>query len=163
MATEAAAQASVEVAILADYEPDQLKTDEKKSTKRLESFTVIAQCDLSGAVVRGRILAEAQNFSRDLVNAPANLLTPLELAGKARQMAEEFGLPCEVLDEARMRELGMGSLLGVSQGSDNPPALIIVRYEPQNPASQDHLALVGKGVTFDTGGVSIKPPRAWRR
>jgi leucyl aminopeptidase len=156
-ASAGSAQAAAEAAILADYEPDELKTDEKKRGKRLESFTVVAEADLSAAVERGRILAEAQNFSRELVNAPANLLTPLHLASRAQEMASAFGLPCEVLDEARMRELGMGSLLGVSQGSDNPPAMIVIRYEPEHLASDDHLALVGKGVTFDTGGVSIKP------
>jgi leucyl aminopeptidase len=91
------------------------------------------------------------------VNEPANLLTPLSLADYARNMAAEFGLSFDVLDEAQMRELGMGALLGVSQGSDNPPALMVLRYEPSSPSSKDHLALVGKGVTFDTGGVSIKP------
>jgi leucyl aminopeptidase len=77
-------------------------------------------------------------------------------------MAAEVGLECEVLDEPRMRQLGMGSLLGVAQGSAEPPALIIVRYKPPQfekmpPTTKDHLGLVGKGVTFDTGGVSIKP------
>lgn len=156
-ASAVAAQAAAESAILSDYEPDQLKSQEKKRGKRLESFTLVAEGDFAGAVERGRIVAEAQNFSRDLVNAPANLLTPLELAARGAQMASEFGLECEILDEARMRELGMGSLLGVSQGSDNPPALIVIRYVPERAASEDHLALVGKGVTFDTGGVSIKP------
>ncbi|HLB92254.1 MAG TPA: leucyl aminopeptidase, partial [Terriglobales bacterium] len=80
------------------------------------------------------------------------------LADKARAMAQESGLECEVLDQDRMMQLGMGSLLGVSQGSAAPPALIIVRYKPETPSkSSDHLALIGKGVTFDTGGVSIKP------
>jgi leucyl aminopeptidase len=80
------------------------------------------------------------------------------LADRARAMAAEAGLECEVLDQDRMAQLGMGSLLGVAQGSANPPALIIVRYRPENPPkSSDHLALIGKGVTFDTGGYSIKP------
>ncbi len=72
-------------------------------------------------------------------------------------MASEFGLECEILDEGRMRQLGMGSLLGVAQGSDNPPALIVLRYVPENASGTDHLGLIGKGVTFDTGGISIKP------
>jgi leucyl aminopeptidase len=102
-------------------------------------------------------MAESQNFARDLVNEPANTLTPSSLANYARNMASEAGLDCEVLDEAAMRELGMGSLLGVAQGSDNAPALIVLRYTPATPVSDDHLALVGKGVTFDSGGISIKP------
>jgi leucyl aminopeptidase len=154
------AQVAVEGAILGDFEPDQLKTDPKKNEKRIESFTIaVAQgaAGLSDAVRRGRIVAEAQNFSRELKNEPANRLTPLVLAEQAEKMAAEHGLECEVLDEARMRQIGMGSLLGVAQGSDNPPALIVLRYVPENAASADHLGLIGKGVTFDTGGISIKP------
>jgi leucyl aminopeptidase len=159
-ATPSFAQAVVEAAILADYEPDQLKSDQKKADKRLASVTVCAGTisdDVKNAVERGRILAEAQNFARDLVNEPANRLTPQVLAEHARSMSAEYGLQCEVLDEEQMRELGMGSLLGVAQGSDNPPALMVIRYTPAQPASKDHLAFVGKAVTFDTGGVSIKP------
>jgi leucyl aminopeptidase len=155
-----AVQALVEGALLGDYEPDQLKTDPKKTEKRLESFTVCVPqggTDHESALEKGRILAEAQNFGRDLVNEPANRLTPLLLAEQAKKMAADFGLDCEILDEARMRQIGMGSLLGVAQGSDNPSALIILRYTPENSTGSDHLGLVGKGVTFDTGGISIKP------
>ncbi len=154
------AQAAIEGVILGDFEPDQLKTDPKKGDKRVASFTLVVDKDaakLDDAVKRGRIVAEAQNFSRELKNEPANLLTPLALAAQAEKMASEFGLECEVLDEGRMRQLGMGALLGVAQGSENPPALIVLRYIPQNAGTQDHLGLIGKGVTFDTGGISIKP------
>ncbi len=154
------AQTAVEGAILGDFEPDQLKTDPKKAEKRLESFTVCGASGgsvLSSAAERGRIVGEAQNFARELENEPANHLTPLVLAERAKTMAAEFGLDCEVMDEAQLRQLGMGALLGVSQGSDNPPAFITLRYVPAESTSTDHLALIGKGVTFDTGGVSIKP------
>src|SRR6202011_4110578 len=107
---------------------------------------------------RGRILAEAQNFSRSLANEPANVLTPTRLAESAREMAAAYDLECEVLDQDRMRQLGMGALLGVAQGSAEPPAMIILHYKPAaTPSSKDHLGLIGKGVTFDTGGISIKP------
>jgi leucyl aminopeptidase len=155
------ASAAVEGAILGNYEPDRYKTDDDK--KSLERFTVAAagSAPLDNAVARGRILAEAQNFARDLVNEPANLLTPLKMAEAARQMAAEFGVECEVLDRDRMQQLGMGSLLGVAQGSDEPPVLIVIRYRPalgnSAAASRSHLGLVGKGVTFDSGGISIKP------
>jgi leucyl aminopeptidase len=110
------------------------------------------------ALRKGRAIGEAQNFTRLLANEPPNLLTPLKLAEEARQMAAEFGLECEVFDEARMRELGMGLLLGVAMGSAQPPALVVLRYRPANAAPDAaHLALVGKGVTFDTGGVNLKP------
>jgi len=151
---------AVEGAILADIENDRYKTDPKKNEKWIESFSVLVdqKAGSQAAVDRGRILAEAQNFTRDLANQPANVLTPTVLAQRAREMASEFGLECEILDQDRMRQLGMGALLGVAQGSAEPPALIVIRYTPASaPTSKDHLGLVGKGVTFDTGGISIKP------
>jgi leucyl aminopeptidase len=152
-------EAAVEGAILGNFEPDQYKT--ANQGKSLESFHAVAAtngADLDAAFERGRILAEAQNFTRELANEPANRLTPLMLADRARAMAAECGLDCEVLDQDRMRQLGMGALLGVAQGSAEPPALIVIRYRPETaPRTSDHLALIGKGVTFDTGGVSIKP------
>ncbi len=154
----AVAEAIVEGAILGNHENDIHKT--KKDSKSLETFIVAASvgASLEKSVERGRIVAEAQNFTRELANEPANRLTPLILADRARAMAKEYGLECEVLDEDRMRQLGMGSLLGVAMGSSAPPALIIVRYTPAAaPKSADHLAIVGKGVTFDSGGISIKP------
>jgi leucyl aminopeptidase len=162
------AAAVIEGAILGNFEPDVHKTSSKES-KPLESFLVVAsaskevQAEVQAAFERGKILADAQNFSRELVNEPANLMTPMLLADRARAMAAEVGLECEILDQDRMRQLGMGSLLGVAQGSAEPPALIVVRYSPPieskatTPKTSDHLGLVGKGVTFDTGGVSIKP------
>jgi leucyl aminopeptidase len=150
------AAAAVEGAILADLENDVYKTDPKKNEKHVDSFAVLGGSQTG--VDRGRILAEAQNFSRDLANEPANILTPTLLATRATEMAAEYGLECEVLDQDRMRQLGMGALLGVAQGSAEPPALIIIRYRPAKaPTSPDHLGLIGKGVTFDTGGISIKP------
>src|ERR1700678_1820287 len=150
------AAAAVEGAVLADVENDRYKTDPKKNEKRVDSFSVLGGSQ--AAVDRGRILAEAQNFSRDLANEPANVLTPTLLAERAKQMSAEYGLECEVLDQDRMRQLGMGALLGVAQGSAEPPALIVIRYKPAGaPATKDHLGLIGKGVTFDTGGISIKP------
>jgi len=153
------AEAAIEGAILGNFEPDQHKT--KSDAKSLEAFHLVAAAngaEVEKSFERGNILGDSQNFSRELVNEPANLLTPMVLADKARAMANESGLECEVLDQDRMMQLGMGSLLGVSQGSAAPPALIIIRYKPETASkSPDHLALIGKGVTFDTGGVSIKP------
>jgi leucyl aminopeptidase len=152
-------QAAVEGALAGSFEPDELKSDPKKNDARVNSFTVCVapSAAVERAAETGRIIGEAQNFARSLVNLPANILTPQELAKRAQRMAEEFGLASEILDEAAMRSLGMGALLGVSQGSENPPALIILRYTPSRAAADDRIALVGKGVTFDTGGISIKP------
>ncbi len=152
------AAAAVEGAILGEFEPDRYKTDDDK--KSVEAFAVAAAgggAELDDAVARGRILAEAQNFTRGLVNEPANRLTPSKVAEAARQMASEYQLECEVLEREQMEKLGMGALLGVAQGSAEPPALIVIRYRPARTESKTHLGLVGKGVTFDTGGISIKP------
>ncbi len=152
------AAAAVEGALLGNFEPDRYKTGNDK--KSMDSFTVAAPGGTPGldaAVARGRMLAEAQNFTREMVNEPANRMTPTKMAETARQMCAEFGLECEVLDRARMEQLKMFSLLGVAQGSSEPPALIIMRYRPATANGKAHLGLVGKGVTFDTGGISIKP------
>jgi leucyl aminopeptidase len=152
------ASAAVEGAILGDFEPDRHKTGSDKKT--LASFAVVCPngaAALDAAISRGQVLAESQNFTRALANEPANLLTPLKMAAAARQMAQEQGLECEVLERGELERLGMGALLGVAQGSAEPPALIVIRYRPQSAASPAHLGLVGKGVTFDTGGISIKP------
>src|SRR5580658_4185919 len=102
------AAAAVEGALLADLENDRYKTDPKKNEKQVDSFAVLGGSQ--AGVDRGRILAEAQNFSRDIANEPANILTPTVLANHAKKMASEFGLECEVLDQDRMRQLGMGAL-----------------------------------------------------
>ncbi len=152
------ASAAVEGAVLANFDPDRYRTGNEK--KALEAVSIVppAGTDVSEAVERGRILAEAQNFTRALVNEPANKLTPTLMADAARQAASEFHLECEVLDRVQMEKLGMGALLGVAQGSAEPPALIVIRYRPDGAsAGGPHLGLVGKGVTFDTGGISIKP------
>jgi leucyl aminopeptidase len=150
--------AVVEGAILGAWEPDYLKTDKSKDKAiSLITFAASGGSALDAAIEKARIIGEATNLSRDIAVEPPNLLTPLTLADRARQMAQACGLSFEVLDQDRMRQLGMGALLGVAQGSANPPALIVMQYKPENTASADHLGLVGKGVTFDTGGISIKP------
>jgi len=109
---------------------------------------------LQRGVERGIALAGAANFTRDLANEPANILTPTALAERAQAMARETGLECEVYDRDWCEEQGMGSFLGVAKGSEQPPKFIVLRYKG---GGSTHLALVGKGITFDTGGISIKP------
>ena len=153
------ADAVVEGAILANFDPDRYRTANDK--KSIDEVAVVAEGAADGvqaAAERGRIVAEAQNLTRELVNEPANRLTPRLLAEAAQKMAAAHGLECEILERPQMEKLGMGALLGVAQGSAEPPALIVIRYRPQTAAkSSAHLGLVGKGVTFDTGGISIKP------
>jgi len=105
---------------------------------------------------RGRILAEATNLARDMVNEPANYMTPSHMAEAAKSLAETYGLEFSVLERRQMEELGMGALLGVAQGSRQPPKLIVLHYGGSGTTEID-VALVGKGITFDSGGISIKP------
>ncbi|MBX3278559.1 MAG: leucyl aminopeptidase [Acidobacteria bacterium] len=153
------AQAAVEGALLALFEPDKYHTNDRTES-RLEEMTLVADSgdieNVERAISRGRIIAESANFARDIINEPSNILTPSELARRAGEIAEQYGLALDVLDEARMKDLGMGSLLGVAQGSNEPPRLIVLRYTAPI-ASGETVAIVGKGVTFDTGGISIKP------
>ncbi len=113
---------------------------------------------LKQAVDHGTALAEAANFARDLVNEPPNVLTPTELAHRASAMAKQFGIECQVLDRPEMQEMGMGGLLAVSQGSNEPAKFIILRYRGAAEHGEQGVALVGKGITFDTGGISLKSP-----
>jgi leucyl aminopeptidase len=103
-------------------------------------------------------LAEATNLARDMVNEPANYMTPGDMAGMAAELAESYGLKLKVLERKQMQELGMGALLGVAEGSRQPPKFIILRYRGGDSAEAD-MVLAGKGVTFDSGGISIKPSR----
>jgi leucyl aminopeptidase len=129
---------------------------------QIESVTILvddaAQLEtVRAAVERGRIIGEANNFARTLANEPSNHLTPLALAEQARAMCEQNGLEFFVIDRAKAQELGMGAFLAVAQGSNNPPAMIVMRYWG-DPAQRDKaLGLIGKGITFDSGGISLKP------
>jgi len=156
-------KALVEGALVGDFDPDTYKSDRKDQS--IQEFTVVAaatgnQQDLDRAFQEGRIIGESQNFTRELVNEPSNRMTPTILAARARQMCEEMKSPylkCEILDADAIRQLKMGAFWSVAQGSDEPPALIVMRYSPAGAPEKPVLGLVGKGVTFDTGGISIKP------
>ena len=158
----AAAQAVTEGLILGDFESDKYKTADKNEKKieavALAGWDAAHRAEAAQGVERGRTIAEAQNFARDLVNEPSNRLTPSLLAERAAAMAREAGLAVEVLDEKKIEELKMGALLSVARGSEEPPRMIVVTYTPpESAADAPVLGLVGKAVTFDTGGISIKP------
>ena len=159
-----AVEAAVEGALVADYDADRYRT-EPNGERRVDRFLLASGGSpvieaARSALERGRIVAEAQNFTRDLVNEPSNALTPSLLAERARAMAARFGLECQVLDEKEIQELKMGALWAVGQGSDAPPRMIVVRYQPADAPDAPVIGLVGKGITFDTGGISIKPSEA---
>ena len=111
------------------------------------------------AVREGAILAESQNLARDLSNEPANALPPAELAHRAQGVAREVGLACRVLGVPEMRKLGMGAILAVGQGSTNPPRLVVLEHRPGGARKRASapVCVIGKGITFDSGGISIKP------
>jgi leucyl aminopeptidase len=114
---------------------------------------------LEAALAEGVIIGESQNFTRSLVNEPGNKLTPTILSRRAVQMAEEVGLQCQTCSTDRIQDLKMGAFWSVAQGSAEPPALIVLRYEPQGVTEGPVLGLVGKGITFDSGGISLKPSK----
>ena len=119
--------------------------------------------DADATVERGRRVGEAINAARVLINEPGNRLTPREFIERGQSLLAVPGVTTEVLDEHRMEELGMGLLLGVARGSAEPPRLLVARYEPANAPATPVLGLVGKGITFDTGGISLKPADGMER
>lgn len=157
------AATAVEGAFIALFDPDKYRTVEKES-KTVDRFVVVFEgsdgdAALEQAVKAGTIVGESVNFTRDLANEPGAYMTPSDMADRARDIADEFGLSVDVLDEARMEQEGMGSLLSVARGSEEPAKLIILKYTPANFSGENKelLAFVGKGVTFDSGGISLKP------
>ncbi|HEX4039182.1 MAG TPA: leucyl aminopeptidase [Acidobacteriaceae bacterium] len=160
LATKLTARALAEGAILADFDSDTYRSDRKDRSVQKVSLVTGPDADRSAAEAglrEGAIIAEAQNFARALVNEPGNRLTPTILGERAAEMCREFGIECHVYGADKLRELKMGAFLSVTQGSDEPPALIVMTYQPKAAANAPVLGLVGKGITFDTGGISIKP------
>jgi leucyl aminopeptidase len=156
----ACTRAAVEGAFVGDFDPDTYRSERKDVS--VHSFTLAASSTGNQAAIRtafneGVIVGECQNFARSLVNEPGNKLTPTVLGQRAAQMASETGLKSEVYSTDKLHELKMGAFWSVSQGSEEPPALIVMKYEPEGVTDGPVLGLVGKGITFDTGGISIKP------
>ncbi|MBS2010024.1 MAG: leucyl aminopeptidase [Cyanobacteria bacterium SZAS TMP-1] len=159
------AQAVTEYAILADYEPNHVKTkpwrEEAPRTHLLSLTLVSAAHTLSAArkgVKAGTLFAEATNRARDMVNTPSNKMTPAKIAGIARQIARDSGglIKCEVLKLAQIKKLGMGGVMAVTSGCQYEPAFIVLSYDPEIGVTQPVLGLVGKGITFDSGGLNVK-------
>jgi leucyl aminopeptidase len=158
---EEIASVVVEGSVMALFDPDKYRTTDKEERQIEKLIVVLDGADETGikrGIERGRIIGESVNFTRDLANEPGAYMTPTNMSERARDVANEFGLSVDVLDEARMEQEGMGSLWSVSHGSDEPGKLIILKYTPPNAAeNEDLLAFVGKGITFDSGGISLKP------
>jgi len=156
-----ATQALAEGALLGLYRFTRYKRDNDDAKKVIETLTIVERDRqrlraMTEAVRRGRIFAEATNAARDLVNEPGNTLTPTELGRRAKEAARRSGIRCRVLGPQELRRLGARALLGVARGSQEPPRLIVLEYRGGRRGGP-HLGLVGKGITFDSGGISIKP------
>ena len=168
----AGVRAAVEGAYLGLYRGEECKTEQSLPSE-LEELCLLGigpeHLDSAEIAARaGRVAGEATNYARRLANLPANELTPSRLAEEARATAESVGLGCQVMGPDELREMGMGALLAVAQGSDQPARLIVLRHEPEGGRGQARapappggraplVALVGKGLTFDSGGISLKP------
>ncbi len=163
----ALAQAACEGLTLSEFYGGSYKTTEP-APPDTPAWTIVTSNDAAAgavreAVARGRVLGEASNLARGLANEPGNTLTPREFASRASAIASSGGASVEVLDEHRIESLGMGLLLGVARGSSEPPRLMVFRHDPPGAPQTPVLGLVGKGITFDTGGISIKPAEGMER
>jgi len=156
---ERAAQAIAEGVCLANYDGGSYRTTGQPPSWIDAAQVRIASSDASvrEALERGHVLGDVSNEARTLANMPGNDLTPQIFAERAKAIAKDAGLGVEVLDERKIAALKMGMLLGVARGSQEPPRLVVLRHDPPNAVKGVVLGLVGKGITFDTGGISIKP------
>ncbi|MGI8587487.1 MAG: leucyl aminopeptidase [Chloroflexia bacterium] len=152
-------QAIVDGALTGPVEADLYRTAEREQRK-LEEITILTgkldKKDLQAGADRGRKIAEGVNFTRALAEEPANIMTPLVAAERTQAMAKSAGLDCEILDDAALEKLGMNSVRSVALGSQWPARVVVLSYRGDR-GSKETLGLVGKGVTFDSGGISIKP------
>ncbi len=163
----AAVQAIAEGLTLAAYSGDRYKSGERAAAPPEQMLVVGSSPEgadaLERAAERGRVLGESCNIARELCNEPSNVLTPSTFATRSATIAREVGLSVEILDEADISHLRMGLLLGVARGSAEPPRVIVIRHDPPGAPASPVLGLVGKGITFDTGGISIKPADGMER
>ncbi|MBO20138.1 MAG: leucyl aminopeptidase [Chloroflexi bacterium] len=156
-------QAIAEGAHLGLYRFGNYLTKENNNSTEFEELTVVEldngrAKEIGAGVKLGTSTATSSIIARDMVNEPANHMTPTSMAEAAQKVAKDQGLKIQVLDNPEMKMMGMGAFMGVAQGTDEPAKMIIIRYEgdPKNP--ENNLGLIGKGITFDTGGISLKPP-----
>jgi leucyl aminopeptidase len=163
----AAVQAATEGIALSAFSADRYKSGERGAPP-LDQALIIAgpveePSELEAAIERGRILGESSNIARELSNEPSNVLTPSIFAERAHEICAAAGIAVNILGEREIADLGMGLLLGVARGSAEPPRVIVMRHSPAGAPHAPVLGLVGKGITFDTGGISIKPADGMER
>jgi leucyl aminopeptidase len=156
VSAEEQARAAADGVVLGEYDPGQWRSSENHHPKPFTRLVIVG--GPTEAAERAARVAEWANRARDLSNAPGNELTPERLAERAAEYAEEAGnVTVEALGREEIEELGMGAFAGVAKGAHNEPRLIVMRYDPPNAIADVTLGLVGKAVTFDTGGISLKP------
>ncbi len=156
--------AVIEGALLGSYEFSKYKSKQSEKTEisEVRILSSLSENSFKNAARRARSVAQAVRFCRDLVNEPPAFLTPSVLAGYTEKMCSEAGLECSVIMPPDMEERGMGGMLAVSAGSSNPPRLIHMTYRPRAARRSRQVAIVGKGITFDSGGLSLKPAEAMK-
>jgi len=152
-------QALTEGALLGSYSFDRYRSKKDESETKIEQILVAGGDE--GALNRGALFACGQNYARDLANEPANVINPLTFSGEAQKVAKEVGLECTVYDESHLQGMGMNAILAVGKGSAIPPKFVHLVYRPAERSAK-RVAFVGKGITFDSGGLNIKPDEHMR-
>lgn len=147
---------ALEGAFLGLYEFKVLKSSEKSEEKRIEKIFLVTKNNVDVSYIS--TLCEAQNFARDIVNMPGNYINPSTLAEIASAVSQKYGLKCEIFDFEQIKRMGMGGVVAVGQGSSIPPKFVHIWWSPGKP--KDKIAFVGKAITFDSGGLSLKPPQS---
>ncbi len=156
------AQALAEGTLLGTYAYQELKTLSPEEKRSVKAITVVVankkdEAPVKRGIQQGQVIAEAVSWARDMINRPANKLTPTIMANEAKAAAKRFGFRCRSLTPAALRRLGMNALLGVARGSVEPPRFIIAEYRGKGAGTKRPIVWLGKGITFDSGGISIKP------
>lgn len=161
MGLSVVAQAAAEGIVLGTYCFDRYKTEPEEASKAMD--TVVAAVpdgrrmeEVRQGLSRGRLIAQETNFARDLCNSPSNIVTPSRLAEEAKRLSSAYGMRLEILDRPELEAMGMGAFMGVARGTQEPPKLIVLEYSGAKRPGRP-IALVGKAVTFDSGGISLKP------
>jgi len=152
------AQSVAEGAVLAEYKFTKFKTSKEDKPAELKELLVICSESVSHAIKKGEMLAQCQNYVREMDETPANIMTPQRIAGLAKELAKEIGLGVTIYEKDELKKIGMNGILAVNQGSVLPPALVVLEYN-KTKKELPLYCIVGKGITFDSGGISLKPSK----
>jgi len=154
---EKAIEALVEGIVIGDYKFKKYKKDDEEEKVEISEINIISKENISEYINKAYIVSKAANLTRDIVNEPGNVITPEKIVEIAQELSKECDLECEVFDYPILLDRQMNGILAVGGGSENPPFFIHISYKPKNPKKR--IVIIGKGVTFDSGGLDIKPPK----